>query len=441
MGHEKLAPGAALLQTPQWRRPQLRAGNETVRGPDQLAARNHSQRIPRSLRKIFSSSLATPTGWPGLVFAGLFSLFCLAFFLPISSKAVNNIFYAGLAVPALFWLLRRPAALPVLGRALAWVVLFLALVTLLDASSLSGLKKGVYLLLFLASCLLLEQQRFTVRHCLTLYALVCLVIFFYVLADWIWIWSESGRWIRYGRFLDQRINPVYFSLLMITGLSFLWLFHAEEFLLRHSRVALGAGLYVFVGMVLVVAAIFQGRSALLGFSLFLLTYLYWRRQFLVGVLVILGLAIPLHAIGVLELLLNRGVSHRTDIWMDALSRLANDCSLWLGCGSDDYRFLGKFEHPHSGYVSMLYRNGLVGAVLFAGFAAVFFARSARINSRWMLLALIGWGSLLTSTSGVITTPQPLWIYFWLPTFMAILESHRDKLAGYAAARCGTPASS
>lgn len=43
------------------------------------------------------------------LFAVLFGLFCLAFYLPLSSKTINNIFYAGLALPCLGWLLLRPA--------------------------------------------------------------------------------------------------------------------------------------------------------------------------------------------------------------------------------------------------------------------------------------------------------------------------------------------
>jgi O-antigen ligase len=135
-----------------------------------------------------------------------------------------------------------------------------------------------------------------------------------------------------------------------------------------------------------------------------------------------------------ELLLRRGFSYRLDIWQDAGSRLVNQCGIWLGCGTDEYRFLGRFEHPHSGYFAMLYRNGLLGGVLFSLFALLWLNYAWRARSRWLLLALLGWGSLLTTSNGVLTSPQPLWIYFWLPVFMAVLDGQRSAVQEYLQSR-------
>lgn len=93
-------------------------------------------------------------GGPWL-FTGLFCAFCLAFYMPLSSKATNNIFYAGLALPALVWLLWRPSALRAL-RPFAWLIALLTLMVALDAGDWSDLKTGLYLLLFFIGCLLLE---------------------------------------------------------------------------------------------------------------------------------------------------------------------------------------------------------------------------------------------------------------------------------------------
>lgn len=372
--------------------------------------------------------------WPWLVFAGLFCVFCSAFYLPLSSKAINNIFYAGLALPGLFWLLWRPAALPMLARSFAWLALLLGALVVLDAGDASGLKKGLYLMLFFVCCLMLEQWRWGMKGCVTVFACFSAAVLLYVLSDWLWIWSESGRWIRYGSFLGQPINPVYFSMLIGSALVFLWLFHVADWLERRSRLALLAGLFLLSVAVLLCASIFQSRSTLLGFALFFGAYLLYKRIIMLGLGLALALVALLFVLGGDELLNQRGLSYRPAIWQDAWLRVLNDCGLWLGCGSDDYRFLGKFHHPHSGYLAMFYRNGLLGALLFMLFAAIFFWRTARAQSRWMLLALMGWGSLLTTTNGVLTTPQPLWIYFWLPTFMAILESQRSAVLAYFSAR-------
>jgi len=372
-------------------------------------------------------------GGPWL-FTGLFCAFCLAFYMPLSSKATNNIFYAGLALPTLVWLLWRPSALRAL-RPFAWLIALLTLMVALDAGDWSDLKTGLYLLLFFIGCLLLEGGRWGVRAILTVFALVSVGILLFASADWLWIWTQSGRWIRYGRFLGATINPVYFSILTTSGLVFLWLFYASDWLERRSRLAFLAGLFLLCAAVLWCTSIFQARSTLLGFALFFAGYLLYKRLILLGLLLGVAFVVLLFGLGGDELLLRRGLSYRPMIWQDAWLRLVNECGLWLGCGADDYLFLGSFHHAHSGYMSMLYRNGLVGAAVFLLFAVLCFRASA--GSRWMLLALLGWGSLLTTTAGVLTTPQPLWIYFWLPTFMAVLDGQRGAVVAYFEARRGS----
>lgn len=373
-------------------------------------------------------------GGPWL-FAGMFCTFCLAFYLPLSSKAINNIFYAGLALPALVWLLWRPSALLAL-RPFGWLIALLVLMVALDASDGADLKKGLYLILFFISCLLLQGWRWGVREVFTVFALASLGILLFASADWLWIWTQSGRWIRYGRFLGASTNPVYFSMLITSGLVFLWLFYVSDWLERRSRLALLVGLLLLCVAAFWCASIFQARSTFLGFVLFFVGYLLHKRLMLLGLLLGATFAVLLFGLGGEELLLRRGLSFRPMIWQDAWLRLVNDCGVWLGCGADDYLFLGSFHHAHSGYVSMLYRNGLVGVAVFLLFAVLFFWKSAR--SRWMLLALLGWGSLLTTSAGVLITPQPLWIYFWLPTFMAILDGAQEGVAAYFRARHYSP---
>lgn len=369
------------------------------------------------------------------VYATLFGLFCLAFYLPLSSKAINNIFYAGLALPCLGWLLLRPAALIVLVRPFGWLVILLVALVALDAGDAAGLKKALYLLLFCASCLLLQGRRWDVQAIYDLCAWISLGILVFIALDWLWIWLQTGKWVRYGHFLGVPINPVHFSLLISNALIFLWLFRVADLFERRSPLILAVGLLLLGSVILLCATIFQSRSAVAGFILFFFGYLLYRRMFLLGLAVLLLLVALLYALGGDELLLRRGFSYRLDIWLDAGSRLVNQCGVWFGCGIDEYRFLGRFEHPHSGYFAMLYRNGLLGGLLFSLFALLWLHCAWRFRSRWLLLALLGWGSLLTTSNGVLTSPQPLWIYFWLPVFMAVVDSQRGAVREYFQSRC------
>ncbi len=368
------------------------------------------------------------------VFALMFGVFCLAFYLPLSSKATNNIFYIGLALPCLVWLLLRPAALVLLVRPLGWLIALLFLLLILDARDIAGLKKVLYLALFLGSCLFLQGRRWDVNAVYGLCAWISLGILLFVAVDWLWLWHEKGKWVRYRIILGEIINPVHFSLLISSALIFLWLFRIAPKLERRSTIALAVGLVLLGGAVLLCATIFQSRSTLLGFAIFFIGYLLYHRLVGMGGVVIIFLGGLLFALGGEELLLRRGLSYRLDIWQDAWSRLVNDCSIWLGCGVDNYLFLGRFEHPHSAYFSMLYRNGLLGGILFLLFMLLWFTYALRVRSRWLLMALFGCGSLLTTSNGVLTSPQPLWIYFWLPVFMAALDGQREAVGIFLTSR-------
>lgn len=367
------------------------------------------------------------------MFAVLFGLFCVAFYLPLSSKATNNIFYVGLALPCLGWLLLKPNALVLLVRPFGWFFVLIIALSVLDARGVAGLKKALYLLLFFCSCLLLQRRRWDVSALYEVCAWVGVGVLAFITVDWIWIWQNSGKFLRYGRFLGEPINPVHFSLIISSAMIYIWLFRLADTCERRSPWMLSVGLFLLVCAVLLCATVFQSRSTLVGLVLFYVGYLIYRRMIFLGLATLLALGALgalLFFVGVDELLLRRGFSYRLDIWQDAWGRLIAVCGFWTGCGSDEYLFLGRFEHPHSGYFAMLYRSGLFGVLLFFLFALLWSVYVLRVRSKWFLLSLFGWGSLLTTSNGVLTSPQPLWIYFWLPVFMAILDSQRGAVTSY-----------
>jgi O-antigen ligase len=129
--------------------------------------------------------------------------------------------------------------------------------------------------------------------------------------------------------------------------------------------------------------------------------------------------------GIHEILLERGLSHRVEIWQEVIRQLTTECNIWIGCVPGE-KILGQFDHPHNAYLAMLYRNGLLGASVFLVFIVIFFARTMRVKSRWMLLSLFGWGCLLTEVNSILASPKPFWIYFWLPVLMAIIETRQVR---------------
>jgi hypothetical protein len=128
----------------------------------------------------------------------------------------------------------------------------------------------------------------------------------------------------------------------------------------------------------------------------------------------------------------RGQSYRLDIWQDVIRRLFETCNIWVGCAPDDGLILGLFSHPHNVYLSILYNSGVTGALLFGCLLLMIVRQGWR--SDWFLLAIFGLGAMLTESKTMFTSPQPLWVYFWLPTFMAILDGQREVVLACLNAR-------
>ncbi|WP_018991842.1 hypothetical protein [Aromatoleum toluclasticum] len=381
-------------------------------------------------------SAMRPSRFRAEFFPAVLFVFMVSFFLPISAKASNNIFYAGLAVPAVIWWLSLPRlALEPYKAAPVFFACFGLFALLLGFRDVSFLKDSVYIAVLFLTCVMIEKNEGAVRRSFLAYSLVALALLVVATVDWVLALRTSG--------LAQRIalwgrtgNPIFAALMIISGLVFLWVFHVEARLARSSAVARWLGLLGLVGLCAACAVVFQARSALLGMAFFLVGYAVQRR-YIKAVLIVLGLVVlVLLASGAGSILLERGASYRLDIWEAAIRRVVGECGVVFGCGKDQHLILGQFYHPHSAYVSAFYFGGLSSLLTFAAMAAAFFVLTWRARSSWLLVALVGWGGLLTDTNGVIASPRTLWVFFWIPVFMAVIESGRPALEAYYRARDG-----
>lgn len=366
---------------------------------------------------------------PAILFA-----FLVSYYTPISAKASNNIFYVGVGLPALVWWLARPrAAFRLVRVAPAFLASYGALAAWLIFADLDFFKDTFYIAALLVGCAMLERRGAGVARAYTAFALVSTALLAFATFKWgQFAWSQH-YWQR-ATLWGQGENPVYAALLITSSLVFMWLFHVEPRLHHRSHMAYLGALLGLVALGGLCAAVFQARSALVGFAAFLIAFLVQRRLVIVGGVLVATAIAALWGSGVGHVLLERGGSYRVEIWMDALRRLESHCGVLVGCGKDDYRFLGEFFHAHSAYVSLLYHGGAIALALFCLMALIFFVTAWRSGSRWMLVALVGWGGVLTTTGGVIASPRPLWVFFWIPTLMAVLESGRPALEAYYRAR-------
>lgn len=366
------------------------------------------------------------------VFLLLFLCFMLAFYLPLTTKQVNNIFYIGLALPSLIWLCRSPSALRALYP-FAWVIVAIWVLVVLTSAGFSDIKDGLYLTLLFACCMQVQGEDENRSKVFIAYALFSLMIFFVVFYSWTVGWIETGAMQRHSGFLGGDKHPIFFSLMLVGAFIIGWLFYVEPRLKkRDSRMACLIAFTLLCILALLCSVIFQSRTTLLAFIAFFIGYVIQRRAWLLGSVVLLLVSALAVVLGWDDVLQNRGYSFRLVIWEDVWRRLSMDCGMWLGCGADGYVFLGDFPHPHNAYLSVLYKGGLLAALGFLVFSIMFVCKSWR--SPWLLVAVFGWASMLTETGGVFTSPRPLWVYFWIPTFMAVMDARRDVVKNYFQAR-------
>ena len=82
------------------------------------------------------------------VFAGVFVLFLIAFYLPLTTKSINNIFYAGLALPSALIAAFHFSYFKEILKQYYWFFLIVLVISLFDFNEPNDLKEGLYLLLF-----------------------------------------------------------------------------------------------------------------------------------------------------------------------------------------------------------------------------------------------------------------------------------------------------
>lgn len=356
------------------------------------------------------------------IFLGNFSGFTL--------KACGYIFYTLCALPSLAWSFsHRDVVMAWLRQ--SWPLwLFLTGVVLVSLVPGHPVNPKPVLYLFLLGLVMLtlyRAPRNAIGFLFSWNGAISLGVVIWATHAWFSGYLAQGIAPRILLWGDENENPIHTALLIVTTTVWAWEFVVESTCRDRGRRTHFIGFLLFVLLVLWIITVFQARSALLGFALYLgLKFLRDQQRWfwILGILIALGL---LWLAGVGAVLLERGLSYRPEIWADALHRLSTECGWLIGCGNDHYQFGGKWPHAHSAYLSILYHYGVIVMLMFCIFAGKFFRDGLCTASRWMLVAAIGWGGVMANTNGIIVSYRLLWVYFWIPTFLAILEMAGPRL--------------
>jgi len=367
------------------------------------------------------STLCRPieSGW--LLFTG-FAVFYLFNFLPVSHQHTANVFYFLCVLPSLIWCAQNR------GKVWSWLryswPLGLFLLSMVAAMTLKGggaeIKHCIYILLLGAVAFALAHLS---ERKLNLLCILVAVIALCAVAWGSYAWVEpyilSGELHRIRLWGNK--NLLYTTMLIVFALVWVWEFKFEPYVQNKGKKLYALALAGFLMLVIWSTLVFQARSALLGFGVYfaLKVWLSNYRWYMIGGLVLAALVAWMT--GLYAVFLERGFSYRPQIWMDAWLRLSQECGLLFGCGKDGHMFVGRWTHAHSAYLMHFYEYGLLVIVPFALFALRFFRDGLRYQSRWMLVAAVGWGGVLTSTAGLVSSYKAYWIYFWIPTLMSMIE--------------------
>ena len=353
-------------------------------------------------------------------------IYMCSHYVGASSHASRSIMYFGIGLPTLYFIFRHFSAC--LHRLKPFIPLaaFLIVATLAECFALYGdpIKIGrysAYLLLLGLSLSVLCRFPALLSKLFVAYALASVA--YLLLALYIWAAADQST-----RVLIGDLNVTRSALLTLCGLFAGWLFYAERRLLERGTVAYAAGFTLFGLATMLTALVFQSRSGMVSILLFLFIYALYRKRATEVIGISIAAAILLVFTGWYRLLLIRGTSYRTDIWADLAERVWSHCGLLFGCGSaDTATFAENFLNPHSGYLSTLYYHGVFAMVAFLIFAVFFFHRAWKVRTPFLLIAMPGWGGGIASSSGFIDGPEPQWVYFWIPSLIALCLAQRSPV--------------
>lgn len=136
--------------------------------------------------------------------------------------------------------------------------------------------------------------------------------------------------------------------------------------------------------------------------------------------------------------IKRGVTYRDQIWIEFISNISGSQQWLFGKGlSEPLDFVklpdGGFAlHSHSIYIESLYLTGLIGlllmcALLFLSIYTLFKMKSNEQSVLWAAI-LIGLAvSMFFDYSGLIYSPNIMWLWFWFPVSIAVAYSNRDRV--------------
>lgn len=359
-------------------------------------------------------------------------VFIACFLLLPSSKAVNNVFYIFLAVPALgLLLLGRVPRPPVTALVGLWAAFFAWLVLSGVGADGQFFKHVVYTLLFcLVIWLWVDYQRFA-RIGLFRVFFWSLIVYVSGSAVVFWLTGALEVGARLYSLPGRMEGPILTSMVIVCCFALL----LPQWLRQRCRVEMTVAV---LAVLFCAGVVLQSRSGLLGLAVVLgvvWALMLWQGRWLQRAVLLLmaallvgaGLWLLQHSELAAELVI-RGDSGRFELWYFYI-RDWLDCGLLLGCGigfTGDIRIEEGLlvEHPHNIFLAMGFYHGVPGLLLFTLIMLATLWQAWKKQDPWGGYLLIALFMLNFDGRELISSPHEGWLLVLLP---AMLIAARERV--------------
>ena len=357
-----------------------------------------------------------------------YSLFFLGIFVSPSTHWNNNFFYGLIIFPYLMTL--QPNKIQLISRSNIWILsmvlsCYLCL-TLLWADNavfkdyLYYLRRPVYLFVFLS--LTIEITLRYPKFIDYLFIFFCWIAAITAIISIFWFYSSFPFPQSRLSFLGDQLRNQVIGASVYGAIALVCFFHARK--TQESYAWIYTGLCV---VLLFAVALTRSRGPLIALVItFLIGAVLTRNKKLLAIvlLVILVFGMMFFYVEGFKKMFMRptGVLYRLEAWQQTLERIKEALIFGEGISTDRTLILAsgsKLNHFHSVYLGTTLQGGLIGLFLLLVLqilalreAFLYFLREK--NFVYVAVMLFAYICIATMNYRIISHPNALWIYFWLP---------------------------
>ncbi|WP_163370190.1 YfhO family protein [Endozoicomonas acroporae] len=359
----------------------------------------------------------------------------IGFFLPISSKASNNIFYGLVLLPFIISLFTKERYHYSLGDLSPYYFFFVIVMGLFafPDEPVKAIKYVIYLVCFwvvvttIVSRQILNEKKFAIWLMAITFVFCFSLLFIHFIINGEPISSRPNFWAtwRSGSPINACMLLVFFTAVGIATLP------------KYLQLPLGVSAIL---VSLIIQSLFQTRSGiagLLGAGTFMVLAMMANKKmigqafFITISILIVGIVILYH-LDFFDILVARGNSYRSELYRVTFSEYLT-CNKFTGCGYN-YEFQSTLTggihiaHPHSIYGSLLLYLGPVSLIALLVLLLKAFLMNLKTTSPWFYGVAASSAFFLVDGKNILDHPNIIWVCLILPLAIIDGQSKLKKLA-------------